>query len=193
MFDPRTLPPYRELHPDVHQATLHLPLLFQNKVRIMALPVLTRRATLSALTAAVIAGLHPTALRAAPTAIRVVKDPNCGCCTAWIAVLEANGFSATVELLDFDALQAHKVDSSVPPAMVACHTGHVDGYVIEGHVPPADIRRLLAERPDAIGLSVPGMPFGSPGMGPETEREAYAVHLIRRDGSTEVFSAYDAS
>ena len=65
--------------------------------------------------------------------------------------------------------------------------------MIEGHVPPADIRRLLADRPDAIGLSVPGMPYGSPGMGPESEREAYAVYLIRKDGITEVFARYDAA
>ena len=67
------------------------------------------------------------------------------------------------------------------------------GYVIEGHVPAADILRLLNERPDAIGLAVPGMPFGSPGMGPESQRDAYAVHLIRRDGTTETFSVYPAA
>ena len=74
--------------------------------------------------------------------------------------------------------------------MVSCHTALIDGYVIEGHVPAADIRRLLEERPDAVGLAVPGMPDGSPGMGPEDDREAYDVFLIRKDGSTEVFSSY---
>lgn len=77
--------------------------------------------------------------------------------------------------------------------MVSCHTAHLDGYVIEGHVPPADIPRLMVERPDAIGLSVPGMPYGSPGMWPEDAREAYAVYLIRKDGSTEVFTSYEAA
>ena len=77
--------------------------------------------------------------------------------------------------------------------MVSCHTGRVDGYMIEGHVPAADIRRLLVERPDAVGLAVPGMPYGSPGMGPESEREAYDVFLIQRDGSIEVFSRYTAA
>lgn len=77
--------------------------------------------------------------------------------------------------------------------MISCHTGEIDGYMIEGHVPPADIRRLLAERPDAVGLAVPGMPFGSPGMGPEDQREAYDVFLIRRDRTTEVFSSYEAA
>jgi hypothetical protein len=77
--------------------------------------------------------------------------------------------------------------------MISCHTGRVDGYMIEGHVPAADIRRLLDERPNAVGLAVPGMPYGSPGMGPETEREAYEVFLILRDGSTKVFSTYPAA
>lgn len=154
---------------------------------------LNRRATLIALTAGLAVGLCPAAVFAAPTAIRVAKDPNCGCCTAWVEIIEADGFAATIELLDYDALQAHKMHSGIPENMASCHTAHVEGYVIEGHVPPADIRRLLAERPDAVGLSVPGMPYGSPGMGPETEREAYIVYLIRRDGSAEVFTSYDAA
>ena len=77
--------------------------------------------------------------------------------------------------------------------MISCHTGEIEGYMIEGHVPVADIRRLLAERPDAVGLAVPGMPYGSPGMGPEDQREAYDVFLIRRDGSSEVFTSYSAA
>lgn len=155
--------------------------------------LLSRRSALIGLVATLGAVLRPGAGFASPTAIRVAKDPDCGCCDAWIDILEANGFAATVDLLDHDALQAHKAASGIPAAMVSCHTAQIDGYVIEGHVPPADIRRLLAERPDAIGLSVPGMPYGSPGMGPESAREAYDVHLIRRDGTTEVFSSYDAA
>jgi hypothetical protein len=154
---------------------------------------ITRRTILLGLSASIGLVLQPKPASAATTAIRVVKDPNCGCCAAWIEILEAEGFAADVELLDFDALQAHKMASGVPADMVSCHTAHVDGYIIEGHVPPADIRRVLADRPDALGLSVPGMPYGSPGMGPETEREAYAVHLIRKDGTTEVFASYDAA
>lgn len=153
----------------------------------------TRRTTLLGLVATIGIGLYSRTALATTTAIRVFKDPNCGCCSAWIDILEAEGFVSEVELLDFDSLQAHKTASGIPPEMVSCHTAHVDGYVIEGHVPPADIRRLLAGRPDAIGLSVPGMPYGSPGMGPESERESYAVYLIRKDGTTEVFASYDAA
>lgn len=154
---------------------------------------LTRRTALFSLAAGLVVSLRPATADITQAAIRVVKDPNCGCCTAWVEILEADGFNATIELLEYDALQAHKAASGIPQSMASCHTAHVDGYVIEGHVPPADIRRLLAERPEAVGLSVPGMPYGSPGMGPETEREAYVVYLMLRDGSTEAFSAYAAA
>ena len=130
--------------------------------------------------------------QAAP-AIHVLKDRNCGCCQAWIDILIDAGFAVTTENSYGALLVRHKVESGIPLEMVSCHTGEIDGYVIEGHVPPADIRRLLAERPDAIGLAVPGMPYGSPGMGPEEHREAYDVFLIGRDGSAEVFSSYQAA
>lgn len=130
---------------------------------------------------------------AAPTPIHVVKDPNCGCCGAWIEILQAEGFAFTVEHATPEALAGYKQANGIPPEMASCHTARVEGYMIEGHVPAADIRRLLAERPEAVGLSVPGMPFGSPGMGPESQREAYDVHLILRDGSTRVFTSYAAA
>ena len=126
-------------------------------------------------------------------AIHVMKDPNCGCCSAWIEILENDGFSVTTEASAGTLLMRYKLDNGIPQEMVSCHTGRVDGYIIEGHVPVADIRRLLLERPDAVGLAVPGMPYGSPGMGPESQREAYDVFLIRRDGSNEVFTSYAAA
>lgn len=125
--------------------------------------------------------------------LHVFKDPNCGCCSAWIDILEQDGFRVTTEARTNGALVQEKIKRGIPPTMASCHTADIDGYVVEGHVPAADIRKLLAERPDAIGLAVPGMPFGSPGMGPESQREAYDVHLILRDGTTRVFSSYDAA
>lgn len=136
--------------------------------------------------------LRGLAQSAAP-AIHVMKDPNCGCCSAWIHILAQNGFTVTTEPSLGTLLMRYKLDNGIPQDMVSCHTGRVAGYMIEGHVPVADIRRLLSERPDAVGLAVPGMPYGSPGMGPETQREAYEVFLIHRDGSTEVFSTYPAA
>ena len=130
--------------------------------------------------------------QAAPS-IHVLKDPNCGCCRVWVDILRAEGFRVTEERSFGTLLVRHKLDNGIPQDMMSCHTGEIDGYMIEGHVPAADIRRLLDERPDAVGLAVPGMPYGSPGMGPEDQREAYEVFLIRRDGSTEVFTSYDAA
>ncbi|MHA6344298.1 DUF411 domain-containing protein [Roseivivax sp. CAU 1761] len=136
------------------------------------------------------AALLPTWGRAAAPQMHVLKDPNCGCCSAWIEILEAEGFEVTTEASAGTALARYKSDNGIPMELVSCHTGRIDGYMIEGHVPVADIRRLLDERPDAVGLAVPGMPYGSPGMGPEDQREAYDVILIGIDGATEVFTSY---
>ena len=124
------------------------------------------------------------------TPIDVKKTNGCGCCLAWMEHLEEYGFAPTGEDMFAGLLVRFKLDNGVPQRMVSCHTGLIEGYVIEGHVPAADIRRLLSERPDAVGLAVPGMPLGSPGMDQSRWREAYDVFLITNDGSTEVFSSY---
>lgn len=125
--------------------------------------------------------------------IRVVKDRGCPCCDGWISHLRANDFAVTFEERSIEALTAFKREQGIPDALASCHTATTGGYIIEGHVPAADIRRLLAEQPDAIGLAVPGMPFGSPGMGPEAERQAYDVILIGKDGDATVFQSYAAA
>ncbi|WP_425046810.1 DUF411 domain-containing protein [Primorskyibacter sp. S87] len=124
------------------------------------------------------------------TPIDVKKTNGCGCCLAWMEHLEENGFAPTGEDMFAGLLVRFKLDNGVPQRMVSCHTGLIEGYVIEGHVPADDIRRLLSERPNAVGLAVPGMPLGSPGMDQSRWREAYDVFLINNDGSTEVFSSY---
>ena len=129
----------------------------------------------------------------ADVSIHVVKDPGCPCCNAWIGHLRDNGFSVSFEERSIQELAAFKRQQGIPDALVSCHTASVGGYTIEGHVPAADIRRLLAEAPDAIGLTVPGMPYGSPGMGQEIEREAYDVILIGRNGRATTFTAYKAA
>ncbi len=123
-------------------------------------------------------------------AIQVWKDPNCGCCKDWIKHLESNGFQVKVYETGNTAARQRL---GMPQALGSCHTAQVSGYVIEGHVPASEIKRLLAERPKALGLSVPGMPVGSPGMdGPEygNRRDAYKVLLVQRDGSTSTYRAY---
>lgn len=157
----------------------------------MTRSVISRRSVLAS--ALALYGLPALPALAAGPMMDVAKDPDCGCCMAWVAILEDAGFAVAVTEMAPEALVAQKIASGIPEAMMSCHTGRIDGYVIEGHVPVAEIRRLLAERPDALGLSVPGMPIGSPGMGPETEREAYDVHLILRDGTTRFYASYAAA
>ncbi len=125
--------------------------------------------------------------------ITVYKDPNCGCCGNWIKHLEGAGFQVTAH--NREDMGAVKAAHGVPEALHSCHTGLVDGYVIEGHVPAADIMRFLAERPKAqgpkaLGLSVPGMPMGSPGMEYGDERDAYDVILFAKDGKQTVFESH---
>lgn len=126
------------------------------------------------------------------TQAHVMKTNGCGCCLAWMEHLEENGFSVTGENMFGGALVRYKLEQGVPQRMISCHTAEIDGYVVEGHVPAADIKRLLEERPDAVGLTVPGMPLGSPGMDFGDSQEAYDVFLIKSDGSTEVFASYPA-
>lgn len=154
--------------------------------------IVTRR-TMMAGTASFAVVVPLAGIAQAAPAIHVLKDPNCGCCTGWIDILRQDGFTVTTEDSFGTLLMRHKLDKGIPQDMTACHTGEIEGYMIEGHVPASDLRKLLAQRPDAVGLAVPGMPYGSPGMGPETEREAYDVFLIRKDGSTEVFTRYEAA
>jgi hypothetical protein len=156
------------------------------------MPQLTRRSLLAGAASLSVFAPHLSFAQTAP-AIHVLKDPNCGCCEAWVRILQAEGFEVTTETSFGTLLIRHKLDNGIPQEMISCHTGEIDGYFIEGHVPPEDIRKLLSERPDAVGLAVPGMPYGSPGMGPEESREAYDVFLIRRDDSTEVFTSYEAA
>jgi len=159
----------------------------------MTQKTLSRRAVLIGGTALLAASPLPALAQAAGPAIHVLKDPDCRCCSAWIEILEYEGFAVTVEPSVGVELMRYKIANGIPDGMASCHTAQISGYMIEGHVPVADIRRLLDELPDAVGLAVPGMPYGSPGMGPESEREAYDVFLIRRDGGAEPFSRYEAA
>lgn len=116
----------------------------------------------------------------------VHKSPTCGCCGLWVEHMQQAGFS--VEVIETDDLAPIKERLGVPYGKGSCHTAEVDGYVIEGHVPAEDIRRLLAERPKARGLVLPGMPLGSPGMEvPDGRVQPYTVELVAEDGSSSAF------
>lgn len=107
--------------------------------------------------------------------------------------MKANGFNLTLKDVPRSELNAQKVQLGVGGKYASCHTAKLGGYVIEGHVPAADVRRLLESKPDAVGLSVPGMPVGSPGMEAGNEQEAYEVLLVKKDGSSEVFARHGAN
>jgi hypothetical protein len=128
---------------------------------------------------------------AAPTTpvIDVYKSPTCGCCNKWIDHLKANGF--TVRNHDTDDVGQHKVRLGVPSAYGSCHPAEIGGYVIEGHVPAREIKRLLKDNPRARGLVVPAMPVGSPGMEEAGGRkDSYKVFLVNRNGSVRVYAQY---
>jgi hypothetical protein len=135
------------------------------------------------------------AVQAAPSRelIEVWKTPTCGCCKDWISHLENEGFDVKTYMVSESTKTAQRSKIGIPEKMGSCHTALVKGYALEGHVPGRDIRRLLNERPRALGLAVPGMPVGSPGMdGPEYggRKDPYNVLLVQRDGSSSVFHAY---
>jgi len=133
----------------------------------------------------------PSATEGATSLPRMVvhKSPTCGCCGSWVEHMQEAGFQ--VEVRDTHALHSVKQALGIPTGKASCHTAEIDGYVVEGHVPAADIKRLLAERPDARGLLLPGMPLGSPGMEtPDGRVQPYTVELLADDGTTSVFQEH---
>jgi hypothetical protein len=130
-----------------------------------------------------------TTAPAALPAVLVHKSPTCGCCGAWVEHLRGAGFPVTID--ERDDLSALKQQLGIPADKASCHTAEVDGLVIEGHVPAEDIKRLLAQRGEARGLVLPGMPVGSPGMeSPDGRVQPYTVERLEKDGSTTPFAAH---
>ncbi len=124
------------------------------------------------------------------TLVEVWKDPSCGCCKDWVAVVEKAGFEVRIFETGNNAMRAQL---GIPAKLGSCHTARVAGYALEGHVPVREMHRLLREKPKAVGLAVPGMTVGSPGMdGPvyKGRKEPYSVLLVQRDGSTSVYQTY---
>lgn len=122
--------------------------------------------------------------------VEVWKDPACGCCKDWIAHLEKSGFDVSVHETGNNAARS---GMGIPAKLGSCHTAKVEGYAVEGHVPAKEIKRILRERPKAVGLAVPGMPVGSPGMDGAIyngRKDPYDVLLVLQDGSTSVYQSY---
>ena len=143
------------------------------------------RSSLLGSAAVLVANRFAEAASLKPIAITVYKTPTCGCCKAWMKHLEANGFVVTAH--DMPSVDEIKRTQGVPATLVSCHTGIVGRYVVEGHVPADLIKQMLQEKPAILGLAVPGMPMGSPGMegGP---KQSYEVIAFERNGKTRVYA-----
>ena len=153
--------------------------------------IMNRRVSVFSVVAIASGCLFPAVGSAAGDALPAVeayRNPGCGCCEKWAGLMKEAGFAIIME--DDNDLAGRKERLGVPAALSGCHTALIADYVIEGHVPPKDILRLLAEKPVALGLSVPGKPVGSPGMETAGKADAYDVFLFDRNGSQRVFARY---
>jgi len=147
----------------------------------------SRRTVLVALAALPFASL---AQQGPKVLVEVWKAPECGCCEDWVKHLQAKGFAVKITAGGNDTMRARM---GIPEKLASCHTGIVGGYAIEGHVPAREIRRLLKEKPQAVGLTVPGMPVGTPGMDDPAykgRKDPYDVLLITKGGATQVYASY---
>jgi len=138
----------------------------------------------AALAAAHVAG-QTSGDRSQKPSMTVYKSPTCGCCSKWIEHMKANGFIVTA--VDVDDIEVPMKTYGVPASLGSCHTAIVNGYVVEGHVPADVVSRMLREKPPVAGISVPGMPAGSPGMEVGDYKQPYAIISFDRAGKTAVY------
>ena len=149
--------------------------------------MIDRRTLLGAILAAIPAAACSSPAKAAE--LIVYKSPHCGCCTEWVDHVKATGLKVVIHETELVSDIAARLN--VPDEMRSCHTAEIGGYFIEGHVPAADIRKLLRERPKARGLAVPGLPIGSPGMEQDGRRDAFATLIVDRNGVSRVFTRHN--
>ena len=148
-----------------------------------------RRVAIIVAAVLLLAGSVDVTAQRGPTIVEVYKSPTCGCCSQWVEHLKRHGF--TVRTTDTETLDDLKASRGVPARARSCHTALVGGYVVEGHVPAADVQRLLKERPAILGIAVPGMPIGSPGMEvPGMKPQSYNVLAFTKDGGVRVFASH---
>jgi len=135
------------------------------------------------------AGSIGTIAQGQPPTVEVYKSPTCSCCSKWVDHLRSHGF--TVRAINTETIEELKTSRGVPRQVRSCHTALVGGYVVEGHVPAADVQRLLKERPAITGIAVPGMPIGSPGMEVSGRKaQPFNVMAFAKDGSMRVFASH---
>jgi hypothetical protein len=135
-------------------------------------------------------GLAAAPPKPAAVAMVVYKSPTCGCCRAWVDHVQASGFRAEVHDVSDSRLAAVEHESRVPDDLASCHTAMVGGYIVEGHVPADDITRMLRERPAIAGISVAGMPMGSPGMEQGGATQPFTTMAFTKDGKKSVFARH---
>ena len=153
------------------------------------MPTLSRRLLIGSAAAFVLAGSARGQARGSRQ-LAVYKSPTCGCCEGWVAHMRQAGFTVAVHVVE-DPGTIRRA-RGLPDALAPCHTGVIGGYAIEGHVPAADVARLLDERPEAVGLAVPGMPMGSPGMeAPGGRKQPFDTLLVLRSGQTRVWERHN--
>jgi hypothetical protein len=132
----------------------------------------------------------PTTVLASPDALIVNRTEACGCCGEWVERMSSAGFRTAVNFVSDEILRSIKLQLDIPSGLSSCHTATIGSYFIEGHVPATDIRKLLIEKPKARGLSVPGMPIGSPGMEMGSNKEPFETLLVFENGETQVFNSH---
>jgi hypothetical protein len=118
----------------------------------------------------------------------VYKSPSCGCCSKWVDIMKSKGFE--VKTIETNEVNTIKQKAGLQAGQTSCHTAFVDGYVVEGHVDYSAVKKMLDEKPNIIGITVPGMPIGSPGMEQRNTKEAYNVLYVNKDGSTGVYESH---
>ena len=154
----------------------------------MSNPTLSKRQALILLAAPLAFVFTPSSAQAGLPSVKAYRNPGCGCCEKWGELMKQAGFALTME--DDANLADRKTSLGVPAEIAGCHTAIIGQYIIEGHVPPADVVRFLHENPDALGLAVPGMPAESPGMEMGGTAEKYDVLLFTKDGKSSIYASH---
>ncbi|OZH53875.1 hypothetical protein AFK68_14690 [Hydrocoleum sp. CS-953] len=122
--------------------------------------------------------------------ITVYRTPTCGCCQGWVEHIKQNGFQVTDIVKPESEIQTIRQKHNLPSDLTSCHTSEIAGYLVEGHIPVADVKRLISQKPNIAGISVPGMPIGTPGMEMGDRQQSFDVFAFKKDGQTRVFNSY---
>lgn len=164
--------------------------LFPQNERYQGVPIMIDRRTVLGMVLVAVP-VAACAKKAEAATLTVYRSPYCGCCRDWVRHIQRNGFGITEREMEDVTPVARKL--GVPDGLRSCHTAEIGGYFVEGHVPPSNIKKLLRDRPNALGIAVPGMPLGSPGMDQGNQRQPFDSLLVARTGKASVFARHNQS